>query len=213
MSNFNNSILIQNIKLQMKKHNENQKQLADAIGMSQPNFNKAINEKDGKLFTLQQLFDISQHYGVSIDSLLGNEPVEDMSLASICSFIKELIEMSYVDVVETDYQDFTYSTEHIDYYDQEEVTSSSITSSYPTLVFPNRLFQEKYLSGWDSENKKLEYARKGNMNFSNKTINNFIRKYLRMYHLYLKNEIDRDVLDLAYDHYLQEVIDSETPFY
>lgn len=213
MSNFNNSILIQNIKLQMKKHNENQKQLADAIGMSQPNFNKAINEKDGKLFTLQQLFDISQHYGVTIDSLLGNEPVEDVSLASICSFIKELIEMSYVDVVETNYQDFTYGTEHIDYYGHDEVTTSSTTSSYPALVFPNRLFQEKYLSEWDSEKKKLEYARFGNNNSSNKTINNFIRKYLRMYHLYLKNEIDRDVLDLAYDHYLQEVIISETPFY
>ena len=46
MPKFNNAILIENIKMRMKKHGENQKQLAEAIGMSQPNFNKAINQAE-----------------------------------------------------------------------------------------------------------------------------------------------------------------------
>lgn len=91
MPKFDNDILLKNIKLQMEKSHETQKQVADAIGMSQPNFNKAINGVDSKLFTLEQIYNISQHFKISIDRLMSNY-LDVFKLYNQGAFSKEIYE-------------------------------------------------------------------------------------------------------------------------
>ena len=213
MSKFNNAILIENIKLQMKKHSENQKQLAEAIGMSQPNFNKAINQSEGKQFTLDQLYCISQHYGVTIDSLLGNKVAEEMSTASICVFIKRLIEGLFVDVINVEYTDYRYDLMYDDYTCHENSIPIPLTNEYLALVFPNREFKDKYLLDKDAYRERLNYAKIGNSDSRNKTINDFIKKFTQLYRLYLKNEIDKDILDLACERFIEQIAEDDIPFY
>lgn len=40
--------------------------------MSQPNVSKALSLRDKKCFTLDQVVGIADHFGVSIDQLVGN---------------------------------------------------------------------------------------------------------------------------------------------
>ena len=87
MPKFDNDILIKNIKFQMLKAHETQKQVAESIGMSQPNFNKAINGVDGKLFTLEQLYNISQHFNIGIDRLMSNDTTWSLGTMDICKFL------------------------------------------------------------------------------------------------------------------------------
>ena len=49
-----------------------QEDLAKIAGMSQPNVSKALSDTNKKQFNLDQLFRIAQHFGISIDELVGN---------------------------------------------------------------------------------------------------------------------------------------------
>ena len=69
MGRFNNDILISNISALMSNNSVTQEKMAQAIGMSQPNFNHAIHNTGGKRFTIEQIFDIAHYFGVSIDWL------------------------------------------------------------------------------------------------------------------------------------------------
>lgn len=211
MSNFDNSILIKNIKLQMKKRNETQKQVAEAIGMSQPNFNKAINEKGSKLFTIEQLYKISQHFGIGIDTLLGNKIAKGSSTASICSLIRRLIDTSIADVTETSYYDSKYFLTP-DPFPYNVLSSTDNKNTYLALVFPNREFKDRYLSEDDAYNLRLTYARLGNEDHRNEQINTFIKKYIQIYHLYLKGDIEYNIVELAYKSYIEEVISAEESY-
>lgn len=76
MSEMNHTILSENIKSLIEARGISQSDLAGAIGMSQPNLSKALNPNDKKRFTLEQVFQLSQYFGISIDELTGNEAGE-----------------------------------------------------------------------------------------------------------------------------------------
>ena len=55
MQNYDNDILLQNIKKLMTDNGITQAALADILGMSQSNVSKALSSNDKKNFTLDQL--------------------------------------------------------------------------------------------------------------------------------------------------------------
>ena len=205
MPDFNNDILIKNIKLQMQKHNETQSQLAEVIGMTQSNFSKAINGVESKRFSIEQLYCISQHYGVGIDALLGNKADDNLTLVSISSFLRKLIENSIADLVELEYADIKYKSEYDGYTDQFYVNSYADKNTYTAIVFPNTKFEPKYLSKSEADKLKQKYAKNGNRDYRNECINGFLKKYTQLYRLYRRGDLEYDVLELACQHYIEEL--------
>lgn len=205
MPDFNNDILIKNIKLQMQKHNETQSQLAEVIGMTQSNFSKTINGVESKRFSIEQLYGISQHYGVGIDALLGNKADDNLTLVSISSFLRKLIENSIADLVELEYADIKYKSEYDGYTDQFYVNSYEDKNTYTAIVFPNTKFEPKYLSKSEADELKLKYAKNGNRDYRNECINEFLKKYTQLYRLYRRGDLEYDVLELACQHYIEEL--------
>ena len=205
MPDFNNDILIKNIKLQMQKHNETQSQLAEVIGMTQSNFSKAINGVESKRFSIEQLYGISQHYGVGIDALLGNKADDNLTLVSISSFLRKLIENSIADLVELEYTDIKYKSEYDGYTDQFYVNSYANKNTYTAIVFPNTKFEPKYLSKSEADKLKQKYAKNGNRDYRNECINEFLKKYTQLYRLYRRGDLEYDVLELACQHYIEEL--------
>ena len=205
MPDFNNDILIKNIKLQMQKHNETQSQLAEVIGMTQSNFSKAINGVESKRFSIEQLYGISQHYGVGIDALLGNKADDNLTLVSISSFLRKLIENSIADLVELEYTDIKYKSEYDGYTDQFYVNSYADKNTYTAIVFPNTKFEPKYLSKSEADKLKQKYAKNGNRDYRNECINDFLKKYTQLYRLYRRGDLEYDVLELACQHYIEEL--------
>lgn len=205
MPDFNNDILIKNIKLQMQKHNETQSQLAEVIGMTQSNFSKAINGVESKRFSIEQLYGISQHYGVGIDALLGNRADDNLTLVSISSFLRKLIENSIADLVELEYTDIKYKSEYDGYTDQYYVNSYADKNTYTAIVFPNTKFEPKYLSKSEADKLKQKYAKNGNRDYRNECINEFLKKYTQLYRLYRRGDLEYDVLELACQHYIEEL--------
>ena len=88
---FDQNILKRNIKELLKNKNITQQQLAQTIGMSQSNVSKALSEGDKKCFTVEQIYSIADHFGVSIDWMLGYEldAVLELFSADFTSFFKE----------------------------------------------------------------------------------------------------------------------------
>ena len=205
MPDFNNDILIKNIKLQMQKHNETQSQLAEVIGMTQSNFSKAINGVESKRFSIEQLYGISQHYGVGIDALLGNKADDNLTLVSISSFLRKLIENSIADLVELEYTDIKYKSEYDGDTDQFYVNSYADKNTYTAIVFPNTKFEPKYLSKSEADKLKQKYAKNGNRDYRNECINEFLKKYTQLYRLYRRGDLEYDVLELACQHYIEEL--------
>ena len=81
MSNYDNDILIQNVRKLMEDNNITQQQLADILGMSQSNVSKALSESDKKCFTLDQVVGIAKHFRVSIDMLVGNYRAQNRDIS------------------------------------------------------------------------------------------------------------------------------------
>ena len=71
MSNYDSDIMIKNIKSHMSKKGITQEKQAEILGMSQSNGSKALNTKDKKSFTLDQVIGIAKFFHVSVDSLIG----------------------------------------------------------------------------------------------------------------------------------------------
>ena len=100
MSKLNYDAAKRNIDTLRKNKGLTQAQLADAIGMSQPNLNKALNIKEKRFFSADQLYSIADLFNVSIDELLLREsPMSSTnSLRSIAEFIIDLLERDIIDL-------------------------------------------------------------------------------------------------------------------
>ena len=67
MSELNFTMLRMNIRNLLKKHGITQVKLASIANMTQSNVSKALSDKDPKEFTLDQMYRISHHFGISQD--------------------------------------------------------------------------------------------------------------------------------------------------
>ena len=94
MAFYDSDILIRNIKQLMADNDITQEQLAEILGMSQPNVSKALSERDKKAFTLEQVVGIAKHFGTSVDMLVGNYKAKYIGTSprAIAAFIAEVLD-------------------------------------------------------------------------------------------------------------------------
>ena len=94
MINYDISIMKNNIKSIMEKKNIKQTQLANAIGISQPQISSVLNTKNSNSFTIGQLVSIADYLGCSVDEILGlNQNEKRQELKSLSDILNLLFEI------------------------------------------------------------------------------------------------------------------------
>lgn len=214
MSFCNTDILISNINILMKNNDITQKQLADILGMSQPNVSKALNPKDKKCFTLDQVVGIANHFGVSIDFLVGNtEPKSrEINPRSIADFLSRIIESHdakyrSIEVEETVFEpEMRYNV--FDGYVPSEASEEKRINSYTAIYFPSYWeLPDPESVPRDKFDELLSEARQIGNESRMGPVNDFIRKFIQIYEVYEQNGVDEDAYRTVVDNYLSKLRD------
>lgn len=214
MSFLNSDILISNINILMKKNDITQKQLADILGMSQPNVSKALSSKDKKCFTLDQIVGISNHFGVSIDFLVGNtEPKSrEITPRSIADFFSKTIESHDAKYTTVNIEETVYELkDHHNVFSgpfYKPASAERRIISYPAIYFPD-YWQVPDLSDVDRETYyEIESEAKQVGNESRmKPVNDFIRKFIQIFEVFDNKGVDEDAYRTVIDNYLSKLRD------
>lgn len=211
MSIFNRDILIQNIDIQLKKAGMNKTQLADALGMSQPNVSKALNPKEKKCFTLEQVINIADYFNVTIDSLVGKTKSNTISSANslrdIAAFFAQCIESEKATVAEYTVEETVYAEykDPLELFPVYEPTQQSVT--YPILYFSDYWTPEQLAIGDQHFYELRSEATQCGNETANVSINNFFRHFLLIHSLYKKGELPEETYRTVVQDLLHHVPD------
>lgn len=138
MQNWNHDLLVENVRGLLKRHNMTQQKLAEIAGMTQANVSKALNPRDKRNFTLEQAIRISQHFGVSLDELVGNEvpakvATSPRAMLSLLSSLLFSANIRTINVTEKEMEYKQYYNSH-GFPDCERVKKEV---EYPAFYFPD----------------------------------------------------------------------------
>ena len=207
MSIFNQNILKQNIKELLKNKNITQQQLAHTIGMSQSNVSKALSEGDKKCFTVEQIYSIADHFGVSIDWMLGYETAERIAKGprAIGAFLAELLSSQYARCTPIEIHDTVYS---IDYDSRKGYPDYNVTeqdNTYLAIYFPN-YWDPRELAKTEEEFAELyaEAKQCGN-DTRNISLNEFIQKYVSILKVFQDKQISEEAYRIVLKDYLSQL--------
>ena len=206
MSNWNHDILVENIRSLLKRKGMTQQQLAEIAGMTQANVSKALNPNDKRSFTLEQIVCISQHFGVSIDELVGNKfPIETAtSPRSVLAFLSTLlasVKMRATQITEEEFVYEQYRNEH-GYPDCRRVNRKV---EYPAFYFHNYHCVSDFAT-CDPEYAEVdaEFCWGGNeTRFL--PMNEILKKFIPIIKLYREKEIPEEAFQMILNGYLEQL--------
>ena len=212
MSFCNTDILIQNIQFLMKANNITQEKLADILGMSQPNVSKALSLKDKKCFTLDQVVGIANHFGVSIDFLVGNRSAKSQETGprAVADFLSKVIENHDAKYTTVEIEETVYELkEHYNVFSGPVYEASSPEKrivSYPAIYFPDywQLPDPADVDRDTFDEMEAEARQIGNESRM-KPVNDFIRKFIQIFEIYDKKGVDEDAYRTVVDNYLSKL--------
>lgn len=188
MSKYNNDILIKNISMLMINNSVTQEKMAQAIGMSQPNFNHAIHNTNGKRFTIEQIFDISHFFGVSVDWLMGNEEGIAITPRAAADFITKAVTSGAAKLTPVTVKEENYCADEF----TPPGTMEETAVKYWAVYFPTF---ENIMESAESEEEYL-YKRTVALAEGNQTpywaLNAFLDKYQRFYALWRTGSMDEE---------------------
>ncbi len=195
MSNFNRDILIENISKLMADNNMSQKQLGEILGMSQPNVNHALNPKQKKCFTLDQIVGIAKHFNISIDEIVHGRKPRDFSTGprATAAFLANLIAKHDIkffdhkvtdDIFEMDYvgNDFQMFPSYV--HKTEELT-------YNAFYLPS-YWEVPDNPQTENEHEALSEATQCGNDTSMKQVNDFLHHFLGIQAAYEQGSLTAD---------------------
>lgn len=213
MSFCNTDILIQNITRLMKDNGITQEKLADILGMSQPNVSKALSLKDKKCFTLDQVVGIADHFGVSIDQLVGNTAPKSLETGprSVARFLTGVLEShdARYKTIEIEEEVFAVKTVY-NVFNGPEQTTEQITKkvSYPAIYFPDYWKVPAPKDNFDDAALDLlSEARQVGNESRMMPLNDFLRKFIQIFEIHEANGVDDDAYRTVVDSYLGKLRD------
>lgn len=192
MANYNNDILIWNVRKLMEDNHMTQQNLANVLNMSQSNVSKALSTTDKKCFTLDQIVGIAKHFGVSVDSLLGNRNARftEVNEREIAAFIAKLLEehkgLLKKEVIEED----RYF--HEDNNPYNEITYQKAQNEYYCLYFPEYWPLPESDPVGDVE---MDYQQRGNRTYFD-GINVFLGSFKEIFEIYERKGISKDTYNM-----------------
>lgn len=210
MTTDNIHMLKKNIRRLMDVTRTSQEELAQVIGTSQSNLSKALNpEDDSRRLTLEQLFDIAEHFKVSIDSLFARDVnyASQQSLKSIAALIKKFYESGDIKIASVSVPE----VEYLSSYDPVSGYPSRIEEDhivdYPTIYFPEFWKPEDFadneddyfslLSEVDALGNRTRYA----------PLNAFIKELTNVNRLCRDNQISPESYDYLTNSLLSQLAD------
>ena len=212
MSEFDISILKQNVRILIKKAGITQEELGKQIGMSQPNICKALNDNDKKCFTVSQIYSIAEYFHVSVDWLIGFKSVSsDYSPKSVAELIAKLLadkvaSFREITLKEKVYRPFWGYDE--DGYGHPDCKICKEDFTYRAIYFPN--YYDPSEIAKDPE-EYCEYdgiaSQEGNETHYS-YVNEFLTKYLQILPIYHAGKLSDDVFHNIVDEFLTTVPDN-----
>lgn len=206
MQNLDIPMLKQRVYDLMQEKQITQETLASEIGMTQPNFCRAISFKNSQCFTLEQIFKIAQYFDISVDYLLGNvKPKERSTEREICELFTDLIEKRTLVKVDFSREEEVYTPTYRDNYPDCNITKKQI--SYNAFIFPRHL-DPGPLDRFDEEqidNLRSDVLFGGNIDDSNVRINTFFARYLQIYDLFVHNQMGEELFHEITEKFLDDL--------
>ena len=204
MSDFDINILKTNIKALMKEHGEKQSDLSDLLGISQPNISQCLNTNEKRCFTLEQAFLIANHYGTTIDALVGNAKKDshDLSPRSICSWLVALLEKRIIYYFEHEVEDEIYTPQAGYEYDVHEQKNKYYGFYFPSYFYPPKIVQE-----WQLEEMEYDAKTLGNALRENMDINIFLNRFMDDFEKHQGLEMDDATYDVVKKAFMDAIPD------
>lgn len=188
MSDFNNDILISNIQKLMSNRALTQERMAEALGMSQPNFNHAIHSTGGKRFTIEQIFDIAHYFGVSIDWLMGNQGSETITPRAAAEFITKAVTSGAAKLTPFTVEEDNYCTDEFTPPGHMQKT----TVKYWAVYFPSFWDPRIDVIDEDDLRNKLALAQAGGNETPFWALNAYMDKFESFYELLKSRSMDEE---------------------
>ena len=207
MAELNYDILRANIQALLDKHDMGQEDLAEIAGMSQPNVSKALSDTNKKQFNLDQLFRIAQHFGISIDELVGNTAanVASTSQRAILTMFTQLLSSARMKETKISVTEEVYTPFRQDgYWDCEIVKQKH---EYKAFYFPN--FHEVGATSCDEteiEDEHETFLQAGNES-ANIKLNAVFNDFLPLIEMYRKGKLPEEPFKMVLNGYLEQLSD------
>lgn len=197
---LNIDVLNQKIKDIMKSHGLSQEEIAKNIKMTQPNFSKAINNKDGKCFTLNQIFMLSQYLGISIDELTQNKSYKTDKNEMASMIAKAIMDGT------AKFHSLTLEEKlYIPVHEQFSNSPNTATTTYQAVYFPN-YWQPKEGTDAFGDPDESYYDAIYNGNFTdNALLNTFLDKLKTITDAYFEEKLDKDDVDTLIKKHIERV--------
>lgn len=195
MSNFDMNILIENILKLMKDKHITQQQLAEKLGMSQPNISKALSKNDKKCFTLDQVVGISRFFKVSVDQLLGNQQraaAIATSPRATAAFISELLAHEDAKIIPYEVEEEIFE---IDYSWSDGCYPSTKHEArkvvYPAIYLPS-YWEVPFKVTSEAEAQARDEAIQCGNDTRMLPVNDFINRFTELHTLYQKKQLSEE---------------------
>lgn len=205
MLELNVDILKQNVGMLMKKNGFTQEQLAERIGMSQANLSKALNIKEKKCFTVDQLYRIAQCFSVSIDELVGNRAADRATTNPlfVFNYLSHLLRERCIKTANIETTEVVYTTFYnSDGYPDGRVNTQPI--KYTAFYFPSYLNPSELADDDESYSElSQEFYQCGNES-QYQHMNDILEKFIPVIDLYLKKQIKEDAFEIILKGYQTE---------
>lgn len=210
MANDYHDILIEHIEALMRERNISQADIIRGTGIPQPQMSKALNRTKGNRFTFEQTIAIADFFDVSIDYLVGRKldqpSSEKLSNKEICKILMQLIESGV-----------------IDYIDQTIEEDKYLAVNYPTNGYPyeykkeNSTYRMFYFSEFINpditglceeqlDELNWDFSTGGNDNKKSAEINAFLNYFFKLYDVYKRNDLPREIFDQAISDRLDKLV-------
>lgn len=207
MSKFNQDILKRNIKELLKNKGMTQQQLANKIEMSQSNVSKALSEADKKCFTVEQIYSIADHFGVSIDWMLGNTTAEQNSTGprAVGAFLAELLSTRAAKCTPVEIHEKVYTTAYNSHDGHYEYKVLEQNNTYLAIYFPNYWDPQEFATT-DEEFRELQSeAEQCGNDTRNLPINEFFQKYVSILKVFQNKQISEEAYKIVLRDYLSQL--------
>jgi len=206
MSELNRELLKSNIRILLEERGVTQAELSEITGMSQPNVSKALNPKDKKCFTVEQLFAIAQHFGVSLDELTGNKAANEVATGprAALEFITKLLCESKLRYTTVEVEEWVYEYEYTGS-NYQECRSQKKTIEYPAFYFASyQRFEDFARVNILDEDIHYDFLSGGN-DSKFKCVNDVLKNFLPMVKLYRETEIPDEAFQMVLKGYLGQL--------
>lgn len=206
MPKFDYVALKRNIKILLKNRSMTQQQLAEVLGMSQSNVSKALNEEEKKCFTVEQLYDIAEHFNVSMDELLGRSTAKSTpgGQRGIGAFLATVLSSGNAKCTKVKIEERVYDPYHPPY-GPEILEQEEPAHEYWALYFPNYWDPSEEAKDEEEFHQLIAEATTVGNETRNPALNTFIQKYLDILRVYQKGEISKEAYEIVLNDYLSKL--------